>query len=122
MKRVFHSVVSAFMLMVLNVLSLGVHATASPVNMEHSMDGSHPMNSSNCFTACTTAILSKDDHVENIDKEKDDEPSLPFYVVFQTSPLVSLKAKHSQDARVAADREPPPGASPAYIGLGVFRA
>ena len=125
MKRVFHGVVSVFMLTVLSVLSLGIHAAAlQPMSsMGHSMGGaSHQTSSSSCFTACTTATLHKDGIIKETDKDEDDQPQPPFYVQFQTSPLLALEEKHGQETRAALDREPPPDSTPAYIRLAVFRA
>ena len=124
MKRVFHGIVSVFMLTVLSVLSLGIHAAATQtMNMGHSMSAaSHQASSSNCFTACTTATLHKEDVIKDINKDEDDKPQPPFYAQFQTSPLLALEEKHDQEARSAIDREPPPDDVPAYIGLTVFRA
>lgn len=112
------------MLSVLSVLSLGVNAAAvQTMNMGHSMGGvSHQASLSSCFTACTTATLHKEDVIKDTEKDEDDEPQPPFYVQFQTSPLLALEEKHSQETRAAGDREPPPGGVPAYIGLTVFRA
>ena len=124
MKRVFQGVVSVFMLSVLSVLSLGIHAAAvQTMNMGHSMGGaSHQATSSSCFTACTTATLHKEDVIKDTDKDEDDKPQPPFYAQFQTSPLLALKEQHKQEARSAIDREPPPDGVPVYIGLTVFRA
>lgn len=112
------------MLTVLSVLSLGIHAAAAQtMNMGHSMGGvSHQVSSSNCFTACTTATLHKDEIIKETDKDEDDQPQPPFYVQFQTSPLLALEEKLSQETRAAGDREPPPDSTPAYIRLAVFRA
>lgn len=123
MKRVFRGIVSVFAFTVLNVLSLGVHASAAlPMNMEHSMGAAHQMGSSSCFTVCTTATLHKEDVIKEINKDEDDKSLPPFYVQFQTSSLVALKEKHNQETRFILDYEPPPGGVPAYIGMGVFRA
>ena len=124
MKRVFQGAVYVFMVSVLSVLSLGIHAAAAQtMNMGHSMGGaSHQVSSSNCFTACTTATLRKDEFIKDTEKGEDDKPQPPFYVQFQASPLLALEEKHSQETRAAGDREPPPGGVPAYIGLTVFRA
>lgn len=122
MKRVFKGIVSVFMLTVLNVLSLGVHAAAVlPMNMEHSMGSSHQMSSSSCFTSCTTAILYREEVIKNTEEE-DDKPQPPVYVQFQTSSILALEEKHNQETRSAIDREPPPDDVPSYIGLAVFRA
>lgn len=123
MKRFFHGVVSVFMLTVLSVLSLGIHAAASlPMNMGHSMGTSHATSSSNCLTVCTSATLYREDIIKATDKDEDDEPQPPFYVQFRASSLSALEEQHAQETRVAIDREPPPGGVPAYIGLAVFRA
>ena len=110
------------MLAVLNVLSLGIHAAALPMNMGHSMGVSHQVSSSNCFTICTTATLHKEEAIRDEDNDEDDKPQPPFYVQFQRSPLSWLKEQHGQEARFVADREPPPDDTPAYIKLTVFRA
>ena len=124
MKRVFHGIVSVFMLAVFSVLSLGIHAAATQtMNMGHSMSAaSHQASSSNCFTACTTATLHRDEAVKDTVKDEDDTPQPPFYAQFQTSPLLALEEKHGQETRAALDREPPPDSTPAYIRLAVFRA
>ena len=124
MKRVFQGIVSVFMLSVLSVLSLGIHAAAvQTMNMGHSMGvTSHQASSSNCFTVCTTATLHKDEAVKDTDKDEDDTPQPPFYAQFQTSSLQALEEKHSQETKSAIDREPPPDGTPAYIKLAVFRA
>ena len=124
MKRVFRRIVSVFMLTVLSVLSLGVHAAAAQtMNMKHSMGGaSHQMSSSSCFTACTTATLHKEDILKDSEKDEDDELQPPFYVQFQASPMLASEEIHRQEAKSAIDREPPPGGAPAYIELAVFRA
>jgi hypothetical protein len=123
MKRVFHGVISIFMLAVLNVLSLGIHAAAAlPMNMGHSMGASHQTSSSNCFTICTTATLHKEEAVKDEDKDEDDKPQPPFYVQLQASPILGIKEQHDQETRLAIDREPPPDSVPAYIKLTVFRA
>lgn len=113
-----------FMLSVLSVLSLGIHAAAvQTMNMGHSMGGTyHQTSSSGCFTACTTATLHKEEAAKDVNKDEDDEPQPPFYVQLQTSPFAALEEQHNQEARSAIDREPPPGGVPAYIGLAVFRA
>lgn len=113
-----------FMLSVLSVLSLGIHAAAvQTMNMGHSMGGaSHQASSSGCFTACTTANINREEVIADVDKNEDDKPQPPFYTQFQTSSLLAFEEKHSQEARIAIDREPPPGGVPAYIGLTVFRA
>lgn len=123
MKRVFHGVVSVFMLSVLSILSLGVHAAAvQTMNMGHSMGGvSHQASLSSCFTACTTATLHKEDVIKDTEKDED-EPQPPFYVQFQASLLTALEEKHNQETRLAVSQEPPPDGVPAYIGLTVFRA
>lgn len=120
----FQGAVYVFMVSVLSVLSLGIHAAAAQtMNMGHSMGGaSHQVSSSNCFTAYTTATLHKDEFIKDTEKDEDDKPQPPFYVQFQASPLLALEEKHSQETRAAGDREPPPGGVPAYIGLTVFRA
>ena len=122
MKRVFRGVVSVFMLTVLSLLSLGIHTVAAqPMNMEHSMGtSSHRTSTSNCFTICTTATLIKEEAIK--DSDKDEQPHLPYFVQFQTSPLEGYEKKHGQDAKFAIEREPPPGGVPAYISLSVFRA
>jgi len=124
MKRVFHGIVSVFMLAVFSVLSLGIHAAATQtMNMGHSMSAASPQaSSSNCFTACTTATLHRDEIVKDADKDEDDTPQPPFYTQFQTSSLLALEEKHSQETRSVIDREPPPDGTPAYIKLAVFRA
>ncbi len=124
MKRVLQGVVPVFMLSVLSVLSLGIHAAAvQTMNMGHPMGGaSHQTSLSGCFTACTTATLHKDEVIKDANKDEDDKPRPPLYVQFQTSPLLALEEKHDQEARIAIEREPPPGGVPAYIGLTVFRA
>lgn len=124
MRRVFRGVVSVFMLTVLSVLSLGVHAAAiQTMDMGHSMGGvSHQTNSSSCFTACTTATLHKEDIVKDVNKDEDDKPQPPFYVQSQASSLAALEEKHDQETRLAISQEPPPGGLPAYIELAVFRA
>lgn len=124
MKRVFHGVVSVFMLSVLSVLSLGVHAAAvQTMNMGHSMGGvSHQASLSSCFTACTTVTLHKEDVIKDTEKDEDDEPQPPFYVQFQASLLTALEEKHNQETRLAVSQEPHPDGVPAYIGLTVFRA
>lgn len=113
------------MLTVLSVLSLGIHAAAlQPMSsMGHSMGGaSHQVSSSNCLTACTTTTLRKDEFIKDTEKDEDDKPQPPFYVQFQTSPLLAREKKHGQETRAALDREPPPDSTPAYIKLAVFRA
>ncbi len=123
MKRVFHGVISIFMLAVLNVLSLGIHAAAAlPMSMGHSMGTSHQTSSSNCFTICTTATLHKEEAVKDRDKDEDDKPQPPFYVQLQSAPILGIKKQHDQETRFATDREPPPDSVPAYIKLNVFRA
>jgi len=93
------------------------------MNMGPSMGGaSHKVSSSNFSTDCTTATLHKDEFIKDTEKDEDDKPQPPFYVQFQTSPLLALEEKHSQETRAAGDRGPPPGGVPAYIGLTVFRA
>ncbi len=89
----FQGAVYVFMVSVLSVLSLGIHAAAAQtMNMGHSMGGaSHQVSSSNCFTACTTATLHKDEFIKDTEKDEDDKPQPPFYVQFQTSPLWPLK-------------------------------
>ena len=124
MKRVFQGAVYVFMVSVLSVLSLGIHAAAAQtMNTGHSMGGaSHQVSSSNCFTACTTATLHKDEFIKDTEKDEDDEPQPPFYVQFQASLLTALEEKHNQETRLAVSQEPPPDGVPAYIGLTVFRA
>ncbi|MFZ1249982.1 MAG: hypothetical protein WAR37_00820 [Candidatus Microsaccharimonas sp.] len=124
MKRMFHGVFSVFMLSVLSVLSLGIHAAAvQTMSMGHSMSGaSHQTSSSSCFTACTTATIHKDEFLKDTNKDEDDKPRPPFYVQSQASSLLALKETHDQEARAAIEKEPPPETTPAYISLGVFRA
>lgn len=111
------------MLAVLNVLSLGIHAAAvAPMSMGHAMGVSHQTSSSSCFTICTTATLHREEVVNDIERDEDDEPQPPFYIQFRSSLLVALEEQHNQETRSILDREPPPGGTPAYIGLGVFRA
>ena len=123
MKRVFGGIVSVFMLSVLSVLSLGIHAAAmQTMSMGHSMSGaSHQTNSSSCFTACTTATVHKDEILKEINKDEDDTPRPPSYTQSQASSLLALKETHDQETRLAIDKEPPPERLPAYISLGVFR-
>lgn len=105
-------------------LLLGLHSVAiSPQNIR-AMDGMHQgANSSvSCITICTFVALQKDDYLSKSQKHSDDDPDMPFYVRVQTSQIDSLKNIHSQQTRLAIDREPPPRGPPAYITLSVFRA
>ena len=106
------------------VLSLGLHSIAISPQTSRAMDGmNHGANSSaSCITICTSTTLHKDDYLSENEKKKDDEPSTPFYVQLQVSSLVALEKLHSQETRLAIEREPPPGGPPAYIALTVFRA
>jgi hypothetical protein len=124
MKRVFHGVVSLAVLTLFNVLALGLHAAAlQPVHVGHSAGTSSLQTSSaTCLTICTTATLNRDEIIDDTDKDEDDTPQPPFYIQFQDPPLIALVEKHGEEARLATDREPPPGGPPAYIGLTVFRA
>jgi hypothetical protein len=123
MKRVFRGVITVFMIAVLNVLSLGIHAAAAfPMNMGHSMATTHSVSSSGCLTICTTATLHREDIIDTTDKDEDDEPQPPFYVQLHASILATLKEQHDQETRLASNREPPPDSVPAYIKLTVFRA
>jgi hypothetical protein len=124
MKRVFHGVVSVAVVTLFNVLALGLHAAAlQPVHVGHSAGtSSHQTSSTTCLTICTTATLNRNEIIDETDKDKDDTPQPPFYIQFQGPPLIALEKKHSEEARLATDREPPPGGQPAYIVLTVFRA
>lgn len=114
-------VVSAAVLALFNTPALGIHASAlQPVHTGHSAGTSHQASPAVCLTVCTAVTLNRDKATD--ETEEDDTPQPPFYIQIQTSPLAALEEKHSEEARLAADREPPPGGSPAYIGLTVFRA
>lgn len=123
MKRVFHGAVSLVMLALLNVLALGIHAAAlQPVHVGPLKGALHQTGAITCLTVCTTATNHKEEVVKDTDKDEDDALQPPFYIQFQTPPLIGLEEKHSKEARSAIDREPPLGGPPAYIGLTVFRA
>lgn len=93
------------MLTVLSVLSLGITCSRITAYEQHgTLNGRripHQTSSSSCFTACTTATLHKDEVIKEADKDEDDQPQPPFYVQFQTSPLLALEEKHGQETRAA---------------------
>ncbi|MFY9227822.1 MAG: hypothetical protein WAO28_00635 [Candidatus Microsaccharimonas sp.] len=124
MKRAFYGVFNVFILTILIVQSLGIHAGATQtMGMEEtSIDGtSYYMSPPNCFTACMTATLRKEEVLKNTDKDEDDKLQSPFYVQFQAFSLLALKEIHDHETRSTIEREPPPEGIPAHISLGVFR-
>lgn len=122
MKQVVRRLSSGLLIGLLTVLSVG--AGAQPPQTNHTMGRlSHSAgSSSNCITICTSVIFHKTEDVNEADENDDDEPQAPFYVQFLSSPIAAIEKEHSQETRLALDREPPPGGPPAYIALTVFRA
>lgn len=106
----------------LGVLGLSVHAGAMPQQSPHAMSGmDHSTSTSSCSTVRNLTTQHKDEFADEINEDDDDNPSEPYYVQFQISPLSVLTKDHNQRTKVATNREPPPG-MPAYITLAVFRA
>jgi len=124
MKQVVRRVSSGLLIGILTMLSLGAHASAQPPQTDHAMRGmSHgASSSSNCITICTSTTFHKTKYINQTDENDDDEPQTPFYVQLLPSPLAAVEKGHSQETRLAMEREPPPGGPPAYIALTVFRA
>lgn len=121
MNRVLRRVVSFSLVALLAVLNFGIHASLLSQTGHATGGTNHSSNSlSGCMNICTLAIQHRDDLLDETDKD-DDEPESPFYVQLR-SPLVAVEKKHTQEARSALEREPPPDGLPAYIGLAVFRA
>ncbi len=122
MKQVLRTVGLFFSTALLAILTSGTHASAVLPQASHAPGGMSHTNSSSCITICTSAPFHKDDYLSEIDEKDDDGSREPFYIHFQSSPLVALEKEHSQKTRLAIEREPPPGGLPAYIALTVFRA
>lgn len=124
MRQIVRRVSSGLLIGLLTVLSVGAHAGAQPPKASHAMGGmSHSAgSSSSCITICTSATFHKTEYINETDKDDDDEPQTPFYVQLLSSPLAAFEKEHSQETRLAMEREPPPGGLPAYIALAVFRA
>ena len=124
MRQIVRRLSSGLLIGLLTILSVGAHASAQPPQANHAMEGmSHSASSSSsCITICTSATFHKNDYLNETDKNDDDEPQTPYYVQLMSSPLAALEKEHSQETRLAIEREPPPGGPPAYIALTVFRA
>lgn len=123
--RVLRKISSLSLIAVLAVLNFGIHASALMPQAGHTMGGGmehRTSTSSSCITICTLATLHRDDLVNDVSEDDDDEPQTPYFLQFQPSPLIGLEKEHKQETKNAIEREPPPGGLPAYIALTVFRA
>lgn len=123
MERIVRGISSSLLIGLMTVLSVGAHASAQPPLPSHAMNGMNhsTSQSSNCITVCSSATLHKEDYLNDV-AENNDEPEMPFYIQFLSSPLAALENEHNQETRLTLEREPPPGGLPAYIALTVFRA
>lgn len=85
----------------------------------HDMGNTEHQNSStaNCVTLCRTAVLTKDEELNQISEEQDDEPTTPYYAQFQTSGFNKVDVK----SKLYAVSVKPPPKVPIYILYAVFR-
>jgi hypothetical protein len=124
MVDVINKMMSVSSVVLLAVFALGAHLT--PVSSQTAIamgDMTHPNNTSssmNCIASCTSATVHNDTYLDNIEKNNDKQTP-PFYIQFRASPILEIANRHTHETLLAMVREPPPGGSPAYIALTVFR-
>lgn len=119
MKKLFTTISTAFLVLLLNTFGLALHASAMPM-ASHEMNGMNHTsgNSANCATLCRTAVFNKEEVLNTATEENDDEPQLPFYAQFQTGLFSRIDPK----SRLYAANVKPPPKVPIYILYGVSRS
>jgi hypothetical protein len=126
MRKLVQHMFSLVVLTIVSGFGLVNHVSAMPASMhqmEHGSSHSQHMQSSSstsrCVTLCTSAVVGRDEDLDFVSEEDDDdEPVVPFYVLTQQS---IYDTKSSEVTRAVASIKPPPKV-PIYILYGVFRA
>ena len=99
--------------------SFSAHTSVMAIGVHDSGSKSHATkdNSLNCVTPCFNYIFNKDETVTAIREDEDDEPALPYYVEFQSSPLLIADAR----SRLYSAAVKPPPKVPIYLLYRVYR-
>jgi hypothetical protein len=124
MRKTLQHFFSLLILFTVSGFGLMNHASAMPTSMHQiNQDGSHSKHSQSsstgrCVTLCTSAVVSRDEELDILTEDEDDDnPIIPFYVLAQSS----IYDDESTKVALAVAGVKPPPKVPIYILYSVFR-